>query len=83
MKLKSVVLSLACAAGVSGTVAAASISDVQTSVTPGEWTSSFSVAKKYAEDNGVPMFILWSNPGCAHCNAVKTACNAADFVSWR
>ena len=83
MKLKSVVLSLACAAGVSGTVAAASISDVQTSVTPGEWTSSFSVAKRYAEDNGVPLFILWSNPGCAHCNAVKTACNAADFVSWR
>ena len=83
MKLKKVVLSAICALGVAGVASAASISDVQANVIPGEWTSSFSAAKKYAEDNGVPLFILWSNPGCAHCNAVKTACNQSDFVAWR
>ena len=83
MKLKNVVLSALCAISTIGGAMAASINDVQTNVIPGEWTSSFSAAKKYAEDNGVPLFILWSNPGCAHCNAVKTACNQADFVNWR
>lgn len=81
MKLKTAILAVACAIG--GGVSAAAISDVQTSVIPGEWTSSFSAAKKYAEDNGVPLFILWSNPGCAHCNSVKASCNQSDFVSWR
>ena len=81
MKLKSAILAVACAIG--GGVSAASISDVQSNVVPGEWTSSFSAAKKYAEDNGVPLFILWSNPGCAHCNSVKASCNQSDFVSWR
>lgn len=83
MKLKNVVLSALCAVSTIGGATAASINDVQTNVIPGEWTSSFSAAKKYAEDNGVPLFILWSNPGCAHCNSVKTACNQADFVNWR
>ena len=83
MKLKKAVLTTLCALGVAGGVSAASIDDVQANVVPGEWTSSFSAAKKYAEDNGVPLFILWSNPGCAHCNAVKTACNQSDFVKWR
>ena len=83
MKTKKAVLSAMCAIGVIGGAVASSINDVQTNVVPGEWTSSFSVAKKYAEDNGVPMFILWSNPGCAHCNSVKTACNQSDFVAWR
>ena len=81
MKLKTAILSVVCAIG--GIASAAAISDVRTDVIPGEWTSSFSAARTYAEDNGVPMFILWSNPGCAHCNSVKAACNESDFVSWR
>ena len=83
MKMKQVALSLACAVGLAGGVSAASIAEVTTDVVPGEWTSSFAAAKSYAENNGVPLFILWSNPGCAHCNSVKAACNQADFVNWR
>ena len=81
MKLKTAILSVVCAIG--GIAMAAAIGDVRTNVVPGEWTSSFAAAKAYAEDNGVPMFILWSNPGCAHCNSVKAACNQADIVAWR
>ena len=81
MKLRTNVFAVVCAIGC--IASAASISDVQTSVIPGEWTSDYATARKYAEDNGIPMFILWSNPGCAHCNKVKTACNQPDFVAWR
>ena len=81
--MKRVMLSFACAIGLMGGVHSASIEHVSADVVPGEWTSSFDVAKRYAENNGVPLFILWSNPGCAHCNSVKAACNQADFVNWR
>lgn len=49
----------------------------------GEWNSNFAAGKAYAEANGVPLFVFWSNPGCAKCNKMKTACNLADFVAWR
>lgn len=81
MKLKAIILAVACVIG--GIASAASIDDVRTSAIPGEWTSDFAGAKQYAEANGIPLFILWSNPGCAHCNKVKTACNQPDFVAWR
>ena len=85
MQLKSIRLSLVCMIGLTGTMFAASsgIEYVRTDVIPGEWTSNYSAARKYAEDNGVPMFIIWSNPGCAHCKKVKAACNESDFVQWR
>ena len=69
MKLKTVILTIACAA--SSVVSAASLNDVQSNVVPGEWTSSYSVAKKYAEDNGVPMLVFWSSPGCAKCSKMQ------------
>ena len=81
MKLKTVIFAVASV--FCGVASAASINGVLSDVIPGEWTSSFSAAKKYAEDNGVPLFIIWSNPGCAHCNKVKEACNQSDFVAWR
>lgn len=52
-------------------------------IVPGEWNSNFAAALSYAEKNGTPLLILWSNPGCAQCNKMKTACNTGTFVSWR
>lgn len=52
-------------------------------IVPGEWNSNFTAAKSYAEKNGTPLLILWSNPGCAQCNKMKTACNTGTFVTWR
>lgn len=49
----------------------------------GEWNSNFKACKSYAESKGIPMFVFWSNPGCAKCNKMKTACNTSTFVSWR
>lgn len=52
-------------------------------VVPGEWNTNFAAAKSYAEQNKTPLLILWSNPGCAQCNKMKTACNTDTFVAWR
>ena len=52
-------------------------------VVPGEWNTNFTAAKTYAEQNGIPLLLFWSNPGCAQCNKMKTACNTSTFVNWR
>ena len=52
-------------------------------IVPGEWNTNFSAAKAYAEQNKIPMLLVWSSPGCAQCNKLKTACNTDTFVAWR
>ena len=83
MNMKSIALSLACAAGVAGSAYSAVLENVGTDVIPGEWTKSFQTAKDYAEANGVPLLMFWSNNGCGQCNKMKLACNNSDFVEWR
>ena len=52
-------------------------------VVPGEWNTSFTATKAYAEQNNMPLLVLWSSPGCGYCNKMKTACNTQTFVNWR
>ena len=52
-------------------------------IVPGEWNTNFTAAKAYAEQNRIPLLILWSNAGCSQCNKMKTACNTSTFVDWR
>ena len=52
-------------------------------IVPGEWNTNFQAAKSYAEQNKIPLFLFWSNPGCAQCNKMKKACNTDTFVAWR
>lgn len=83
MNVKKIAVSLVCAAGIVGVGSAASLENVGKDVIPGEWTSSFLLAKDYAEKNGVPLLLFWSSSGCGQCNRMKTACNQANFVTWR
>ena len=83
MNIKKIAITLACAAGIAGGTSAAKLENVGVDVVPGEWTSSFTAAKNYAEQNGVPLLMFWSSDGCGQCNKMKTACNQADFVAWR
>ena len=56
---------------------------VQSEVEPGVWSSSFSAAKEYAENNNVPLIVVWANPGCGQCELLEKACAKSDFVAWR
>lgn len=81
--MRAKALALACAAGLAGFASAATIKDVRTDVVPGEWTSSFSAAKTYAENQKVPLIVFFASAGCSHCNTIKEAINSAKFVQWR
>lgn len=49
----------------------------------GEWMSNFSVAKAYAEDNGLPFFAMWTNgDNCSHCVKFEKCANAKAFREW-
>jgi len=34
----------------------------------GQWNSQFTKAKNYAAKYGVPIVVVWVNPGCGYCN---------------
>ena len=54
----------------------------QKAVEPGVWTSDYNGAMSYAEANNIPMFVLWANKGCSHCDAVEKAMNTTLFLDW-
>jgi len=49
----------------------------------GEWMANFSIAKAYAEENGLPFFAMWTNgDNCSHCTKFEGCVNAKDFRTW-
>ncbi len=52
-------------------------------VKPGMWHASFSKAKSYATEHGVPLIAVWSNgDACGHCVTFESACNSSTFKDW-
>ena len=52
-------------------------------VVPGVWHASFSKAKSYATEHGVPLIAVWSNgDACGHCVIFESACNSSYFKNW-
>lgn len=49
----------------------------------GEWNSSFSKGKEYAETYKVPMLLFWGNPGCGNCGMAQRYCALPAFVEWQ
>ena len=49
----------------------------------GKWYTNFSVVKKYAEDNGIPMLAVWSNHGCVHCWYTDVCFVQDSFKAWQ
>ena len=57
--------------------------DTQRDVEPGVWTSDYNGAMAYAEANNIPMFVLWANNGCSHCEAVEKEMNKVRITAIR
>lgn len=85
--MKKMITAAALLVGMLGLVPSAravDLEDVSTgAVKPGEWNGSFTASRQYAEANQLPLFVFWSNPGCAKCNKMKTALNGDTFKNWR
>lgn len=43
-------------------------------IVPGELTSQFKKAKSYADDNNIPLVVMWVNPGCGYCGSFERNC---------
>jgi hypothetical protein len=51
--------------------------------TLGKWCTGFTAAKKYADDNKVPLIAVWSNGDlCGHCTMFETATLNSKFTKW-
>lgn len=49
----------------------------------GKWYHGFNVCKKYAEKNGIPLFIIWTNKGCSVCRMVANHILRDEFKAWQ
>ena len=55
-----------------------------TAVKPGVWSTQFTKCKRYADKAGVPLVVLWVNPGCGYCRALTSSISAsASFSKWQ
>ena len=55
-----------------------------TAVKTGVWSTQFDKCKKLAVQLGVPLVVLWVNPGCAHCRELCNSMAMSDsFTNWR
>ena len=68
--------------GALGAVAAAI--PTQKDVVPGEWCSDYNAAKKYAENNGIPIVVVWGRANCSYSSSFdKNALSKDAFTQWR
>ena len=49
----------------------------------GKWYTNFEVCKKYADDNGLPLFCIWSNWECVHCWYTDIVLIQDSFREWQ
>jgi len=49
----------------------------------GKWYTNFQVCKKYADDNGIPLFAVWSNHSCIHCWFTDAVFIQDSFKEWQ
>ena len=52
-------------------------------VVPGEMTSQFAKAKTFADDNNIPLVVMWVNPGCGFCENFERSCREDEAVARR
>lgn len=78
------VCSLLCLVGQSATRTHEGLRYSTTAVKVSVWSSQFSECKKLAVKNGVPLVVLWVNPGCGHCRVLCNALAASSsFAEWQ
>ena len=59
------------------------VADASADVVLGEWHGGFDKCLEKADNEHIPMFAMWSNTGCSHCEAVYTTIVTERFVNWR
>ena len=59
------------------------VAPADSEVVLGEWHGGFDACLEKADREHIPMFAIWSNTGCSHCEAVYTAIVEDMFVNWR
>ncbi|MBR2838268.1 MAG: InlB B-repeat-containing protein [Kiritimatiellae bacterium] len=53
-------------------------------VRTGVWSAQFTKCRKYAEKRGLPLVVMWVNPGCGHCRALcNSMASSSSFTKWR
>ena len=52
-------------------------------VVPGEWHLGWAKCKAYADENGLPMFAVWSNRTCFHCGFFDELLVTDRFKEWQ
>ena len=53
-------------------------------VRTGVWSAQFTKCRKYAEKRGLPLVVMWVNPGCGHCRALcNSIASSSLFEKWR
>ena len=48
----------------------------------GKWYTGFDACKKFADDNGMPLFAIWSNHECIHCWYTDRTFLQPEFKEW-
>ena len=51
-------------------------------VKQGEWNYNFTAVKAKADAYGVPMVVVWANPGCSWCALLEKTCTRPEVVSF-
>lgn len=55
-----------------------------TSVKSGTWTSRFAKAQSHTKKYGLPLVVVWVNPGCHNCDRFCSSVGkSSSFESWR
>ena len=55
-----------------------------TAVKAGVWSTQFAKCKKLAVEQGVPLVVMWVNPGCVHCRELcHSLADTPSFNDWR
>ena len=85
MAVADVVCVCACIFGM--TASAAVFNGVEYSdsgdIVPGKMTSQFKKAKSYADDNNIPLVVMWVNPGCGYCGSFERSCLQKEgVIAW-
>lgn len=54
-----------------------------TAVKTGVWSSQFTKCKEYADSKGVPLVVVWVNPGCGYCARLcRSLGSSSTFAKW-
>ncbi|MCL1921847.1 MAG: thioredoxin family protein [Kiritimatiellaeota bacterium] len=69
-----------------GALSAGAVTPIPTQrdVEPGEWCTDYNAARKYAEDNGIPILVVWGRRTCSYCKGFdNNALSQNAFIQWR